>query len=100
MNLITKNLNVIRDLCKTYKVKNLYVFGSVLTNRFTEKSDVDFLFSFEPEIDYNNYADNYFELLEHLQKLLNRKVDLVDEKTVINPYLKQSIEANKQVLYG
>lgn len=49
MHLITDNLQKIIALCKKYKVKSLYVFGSILTPRFSENSDVDFSATFHPE---------------------------------------------------
>ena len=100
MHLIEKHIDELNALCKKYKVKSLYVFGSVLTERFNDESDVDFLFNFDPEIDYNNYADYYFELLEKLKDLFGREIDLVDERTLRNPYFIKEIEATKQNVYG
>ena len=51
MHLITDNLQKIIALCKKYKVKTLYVFGSILTSSFNEQSDVDFSATFHPEVD-------------------------------------------------
>lgn len=99
MNLIEFNLEKIQELCRKYKVKTLSVFGSILTDRFNDESDVDFLFRFEPEVDYNNYADLYFSLLDELKLLFGRKVDLVDEKTLRNPYFIAEVESTKQPLW-
>lgn len=100
MNLIYQNIDKIRTLCRKYKVKNMYVFGSILTPRFNDTSDVDLLFNFTHEIDYNNYSDNYFELWEELKSMFGRDVDLVDEHTIRNPYFKEEIEDTKQLIYG
>lgn len=100
MHLIYDNLRTIAALCRKYKVSKLYVFGSVLTSKFNEDSDIDFLFDFCPEITYNNYADNYFDLWEALKNLFGREVDLVDEKTLHNPIFIKEIEATKQLIYG
>lgn len=100
MKLIELNLEKIYELCRKYKVKTLSVFGSILTDRFNDESDVDFLFRFEPEVDYNNYADLYFELLDELKLLFGREVDLVDEKTLRNPYFIAEVESTKQLIYG
>ena len=47
MNAILQHIKYIKSeiksLCHKHGVKSLYVFGSVLTPRFTDKSDVDFL---------------------------------------------------------
>lgn len=100
MYLIYDNIQKIIALCQKYKVKNLYVFGSVLTDKYNDRSDIDFLLSFTPEIDYNNYSDNYFNLWESMKELLGREVDLVDEKTLRNPVLIKEIDSTKQLIYG
>lgn len=100
MNLIQKHINKIRTLCQTHKVKHMYVFGSVLTPKFNNRSDVDFLFRFTNEIDFNNYSDYYFSLCDELTLLLGREVDLVDEKTLRNPIFIREVEATKQLIYG
>ena len=63
MNHILHNkLEALKELCRRYKVKSLYAFGSVNTPRFTEKSDIDLLIEFEPDISIEEYTDNYFLL--------------------------------------
>jgi uncharacterized protein len=51
------------------------------------------------DVDLYNYADNYFELKDSLERIFNREVDLLEEKAIKNPYLKQSIDSSKQLLY-
>ena len=58
MNPIESHINTIKSLCKLHKVKSLYAFGSVLTEKFTSESDVDLVVDFE-NIDVLNYGDNY-----------------------------------------
>ena len=99
MNLIEQNIDIIHDLCSKHKVRRLFVFGSVLTDRFKKDSDIDLVVDFQ-EIDLYEYADNYFDLKESLEKLFKRNVDLLEEKAIKNPYLKQSIDSSKQLLYG
>jgi predicted nucleotidyltransferase len=81
-------------------VKKLYAFGSILTSRFNEESDVDILVDFNSEIDHNNYADNYFDFYHALKKIFNRDVDLVDETTIKNPYFKEELDETKKLIYG
>ncbi|MDE5704249.1 MAG: nucleotidyltransferase domain-containing protein [Bacteroidales bacterium] len=88
MHLITDNIQKLFALCQTHKVKKLYAFGSILTPRFNERSDVDLLVDFNTEIDHNNYADNFFNLYHALVSLFGREVDLVDESAIKNPYFK------------
>jgi len=40
-NLIQNNLSEIKQICKAHKVIRAYVFGSVCTDKFNEKSDID-----------------------------------------------------------
>ena len=78
MKLIELNLQRIIDLCRKHRVKTLAVFGSILTDRFNDQSDVDLLVDFEPtDHDTFDYVGNYFGLKDSLEQLLNRKVDLI-----------------------
>jgi len=99
MNLIEINKNHIKNICSRYKVSKLFVFGSVLTNRFNEESDVDFIVDFD-NVTLPEYADNYFDLKSELEKILNRKVDLLEEKAIRNPFLRKSIDSSKVLVYG
>ena len=92
---IEKNLPEIKALFTKYGVKNAYLFGSAATNKSTKNSDVDFLYTFHENLDYETYASNYFELLDELESLLKKNVDLVAEKTLKNPYLIESINQSK-----
>jgi hypothetical protein len=80
-------------------VKELYVFGSVLTELFNKNSDIDFLVKFG-DVELLNYFDNYMDFKESLEILFERKVDLVEIQTLKNPILKRSIDRNKTILYG
>ena len=93
--LIKNNLPTITNLFRKYKAERAFLFGSAAKGNFNEESDVDFLFSFPQEMDYEVYANNYFGLLHDLQNLLKRDVELVAEKTIKNPFLIESIEESK-----
>ena len=69
MYLIQQNIEKIVSLCRKYKVKNMYVFGSILTPRFNEESDIDLLVNFSNEIDYLSYADNILDLYARLNDI-------------------------------
>ena len=63
MKLIEMNIDKIIALCRKYKVAKLWVFGSILTPRFADESDVDLLVDFdEQHIDLLDYADNFFQV--------------------------------------
>ena len=100
MNSILKNqLDTIRSLCERYRVKTLYAFGSVLTPNFDTHSDIDLLVDFLDQ-DALQYASNYFQFKFELEKLFNRKIDLLEERALKNPYFIENINPKKQLLYG
>jgi hypothetical protein len=99
MNLIDQNIELIRQLCKRHNVRHLFAFGSIFTNRFNAKSDIDFIVDFN-EMDVYQYADNYFDLKFSLEQLLKREVDLLEEKAIKNPFFQESINSSKVMIYG
>ena len=98
MNLIERNIDTLIELCKRHKVKELYIFGSILTPRFSESSDIDFLVQFE-NIDILEYADNYFEFKEKLEKLLGREIDLLENQAIRNPIFRKILDRDKKLVY-
>jgi predicted nucleotidyltransferase len=96
---IENQKEAIITLCKLHNVEKLYVFGSAITNRFSVTSDIDFLVKFKP-FDLSLYFDNYFILKEKLKELFNREIDLLEEQTLKNPVLINSINKNKELIYG
>ena len=100
MHLINDNLHQISDLCRRYKVRRLYAFGSVLTKRFNAESDVDILVNFNPDVDHDSYADNFIDFYHALKRLFGREVDLVDETAVKNPYFRAELDETKHLIYG
>ena len=86
-------------LCKSFKVKTLYAFGSVLTKNFNSESDIDLLVNFA-DIKLEDYADNYFDFKFSLEDILKRPIDLLEEKAIKNPYLKESVNQQRQLIYG
>ena len=99
MHTLKANNSAISKLCKTHKVKTLYAFGSVLTDKFNEKSDIDLIVDFQV-IDVLDYADNYFDLKFSLEGILKRPIDLLEEKAIKNPYFRQNINQQRQLVYG
>ena len=99
MYLIERNIEKLNKLCEKHKVSKLYAFGSVLNESFKGNSDIDFLVTFH-KIKLREYADNYFDLKFSLEDLFNRDIDLLEEKALNNPYLKDSIESSKELIYG
>lgn len=101
MHLIERNLQYIIGLCRKHKVRTLAVFGSILTEKFNDQSDVDLLVDFDTS-DHEewDYVSNYFDFRDSLEKLFERKVDLIEEGGLRNKYLLSNITRTKQLIYG
>lgn len=99
MSIIELNRQSIIEICQKHRVKTLAVFGSVLTDRFGDDSDIDFVVDFT-DVDAIDYADNYLDLLDSLRNLLGREIDLLEDKAIRNSILLQTINDSKQVIYG
>jgi hypothetical protein len=74
------------------------VFGSAVTDRFdAESSDLDFLVSFD-NLEPGEYVDAYFGLMEELQELFQRPVDLVMETAIRKPYFLRNVEKTRTLM--
>ncbi len=101
MKLIEMNIKTILELCHRYRVKTLAVFGSILTDRFNDNSDVDLLVRFDKTGHEEwDYLSNYFGLRDALERIFGRPVDLIEEDAIRNPLFKASIDRKKQIIYG
>lgn len=101
MKLIQRNMAQIAALCERHKVRQLYIFGSILSDKFNADSDVDFSVIFDREaLPLPLYGENYFALKFALEDLLKRNVDLVEYEAVRNPYFKEELDETKQLVYA
>ena len=100
-HLIKEKMEGIRTLCAKYRVSRLDLFGSAATDEHfdSDASDLDFLVEFL-SLGEGEYADAYFGLLEGLEELFGKSVDLVVERAVRNPYFRESIDKKRVVLYA
>jgi predicted nucleotidyltransferase len=101
IGLLEEKLKELNQLCVKYRVSKLEIIGSALTgDKFNpEKSDIDFLVEFQP-LKEGEYANTYFGLLEALESLLNKHVDLVMIRAIKNPYFLEAINKSRKVLYA
>jgi predicted nucleotidyltransferase len=98
--LIESKRSELRALCERYRVERLALFGSALRDDFDlGHSDLDFSVEFQP-MGPSEHAGAYFGLLENLESLFGRRVDLVEIGAVRNPYLRREIEAGQETLYA
>ena len=88
------------DLCRRHRVLRLSLFGSATRDDFDpQRSDFDFLVDFE-DLPPGEHADCYFGLLQGLESLLGRPVDLVESSTLRNPYRRREIEATQVLVHA
>ncbi|MFC4874301.1 nucleotidyltransferase family protein [Negadavirga shengliensis] len=99
MEELKRHIDRITELCRSNEVKNLFAFGSVTGEDFRPESDIDLVVDIE-DSDPLSYSDKYFNLKFQLEQLLKRQVDLLEQKAIKNPYLKQQIEKTKVLVYG
>jgi uncharacterized protein len=86
-------------LCKSHKVSKMYAFGSSVTELFDPvKSDIDVVVNIDIE-DAADRGDALLSLWDKLESLFNRKVDLLTDDSIKNPFLKKSIERTKKMIY-
>lgn len=96
---IVKQINDFRNICVRHRVRYIYAFGSSISDRFdNEKSDIDLLV----EIDYPDpieRGEKLISLWDTFESFFNRKVDLLTDSSIRNPYLRKSIDSTKLLIY-
>jgi uncharacterized protein len=86
-------------LCKTHNVKYLYAFGSSVSSKFDkDHSDIDLLVDVDSS-DPVDRGETLISLWDLFEKFFKRKVDLLTESSIHNPYLRKSIDATKILIY-
>lgn len=98
IELIRANQQAIAALCRQYGIRKLDVFGSAATGAFDPAtSDIDFL------VDLGGYergvAKRYLRFADALEELLRRKVDLVTESSITNPYFRYMVDRSREPVY-
>ena len=99
MQIEKTQIDKIQKLCKANKVKSLFAFGSVTREDFNESSDIDLIVDFN-ENDPFAYTDLYFNLKQSLEDLLNRQIDLLEERAIRNRFFREQLDKTKVKLYG
>ena len=98
MSIIEQNIDKLIELCLDHRVNELYIFGSVLKDKFNDSSDIDFLVQFG-QVDIPDYFDNYMDFKEKLELLLNRPVDLIENQAIRNPIFRKIVDRDKILVY-
>ncbi len=95
---ISSHKQFIEKICRDLNVKRLDLVGSAARNDFKlEKSDIDVLVEFDGT---DKLFDRYFELKKRLGQKLGRKVDVIQDSAVKNPYVRKSLDKDKVRIYG
>jgi predicted nucleotidyltransferase len=84
-------------LCRKWKVREMALFGSVLRQDFRPDSDVDVLVTFDDDAPWSLW--DLLDMREELQDIFGREIDLVEERSLENPFRKRSILSSKRVIY-
>jgi predicted nucleotidyltransferase len=87
-------------LLKNNKIKSAYAFGSVVSDKFNEDSDIDLLINFEDDVDALESGERWWVLHDALKNTFNREIDLLIESSLKNPYLIEDINEKKQLIYA
>lgn len=87
------------ELFKKHKIKKGYLFGSVLSKKFNKNSDVDFLVNIEENLDPIEAGEHLWDLTFALEDLLERKIDLITERSLKNPFFIKEINETKFPIY-
>jgi len=93
-------MDQIADYCRRWKITELALFGSVLTDHFRPDSDVDVLVTFAPNSHVSLF--DFMHAEEELSRILGREVDLVERSAIESSYnyiIRQSILQSAQVIY-
>lgn len=100
ISLLKDNLSQLNLIFQTHKVEKAYVFGSAVSGRFSKDSDIDFLISFQSEIEPLERGELWWSLYDTLRALFKKEIDIMTESSLKNPYFIQEIDRTKELIYG
>lgn len=88
----------VADFCRRWKVRELALFGSVLREDFGPNSDVDVLVVFDADAPWSYW--DWGEMTEQLETIFGRRVDLVERRSVVNPYRRHHILTTRRIIHS
>jgi predicted nucleotidyltransferase len=95
---ITLPQKKIEDFCLKWKISEMALFGSVLSDEFHPDSDIDILVSFKDDDGWGLF--DFVDMIDELQTIFGRKVDFVEKDSLRNPFRRQAILDNNEVIYA
>ena len=94
---ININKQAVAGFCKKWKIAEMALFGSVLSDDFNPDSDIDVLVTFNPEAQWSLW--DFPQMQDELKAIFGREVDIVEKDALKNPFRRHAILATKQVVY-
>ena len=88
----------IEEFCLRWKIDEFSLFGSALREDFDLDSDIDILVSLSEDADLDLY--DWIAMIEELEEIFGREVDLVEKSTLRNPFRRNAILTNREVIYA
>jgi predicted nucleotidyltransferase len=98
--LIEDKIYELKKICEKHSVSELFLFGSALNEDFSEESDLDFAVLFKQELTPLELGGAFLDLLNELENLFSRKIDLVSYRVLQNPVFKAELDKTKRTLYA
>ena len=95
---ITLPQRKIHDFCLKWKISEMALFGSVLSEELRSDSDIDVLVSFKDDAGWGLF--DFVDMIDELKAIFERKVDLVEKDSLRNPFRRQTILADNEVIYA
>ncbi len=99
-HLIEDKIYDLHKICEKHSVKELFLFGSALSEDFSAISDLDFAVLFKDELTPLELGGAFLDLLNELENLFDRKIDLVSYRVLQNPVFKAELDKTKRILYA
>ena len=88
----------IEEFCLRWKIDEFSLFGSALREDFDLDSDIDILVSLSEDADLDLY--DWIAMIEELEEIFGREVDLVEKSTLKNPFRRHAILTNREIIYA
>jgi|JI8StandDraft_2_1071088.scaffolds.fasta_scaffold149202_2 predicted nucleotidyltransferase len=89
--------SILKDMCDRWLIKELALFGSILTDKFNDESDIDILVTFDDNAMWSLF--DIVRLKNELKNLFKKEVDLVEKSALSNPFIRYEILKNNYILY-
>ena len=97
---IESRMAEITAACRKHRAARLEIFGSAARGADFDPatSDADFLVEFLPPV-FPGISDRYFGLIDDLESVLGRRVDLITERRIANPYFREAVNQSRELVY-